>query len=136
MIIIAVLLSKKAIVDEDNVIGFIILILVPTLYLKWFLQNWKTSNRSICQYYDIDPQQLKLMIEKETFYDCVKEKIPSRLYQESQNYHMICGRFIAKKSVLSVNYVTTGGAGGRGASSNYYIFILCNGKRVSLNTRF
>lgn len=136
MISIVVLFSNEVIVWEDDGIGFLILILILALYLRWFGKNWRSSNRSICQYYDINPKLIKQMIEKETFYDCVKEKISSRLYQESQNYHMICGRFIAKKSVLSVNYVTTGGAGGRGASSNYYIFILCNGKKVSVYTRF
>lgn len=79
---------------------------------------------------------MKQLIEKETFHDCNEEKIPSEFYQESSNYYMICGRFIAKKSVLSVNYIRTGSSGGRGAASNVYEFILSNGRRVSLSTPF
>ncbi|WP_455717726.1 hypothetical protein [Anaerosporobacter sp.] len=136
MIVISVLFLNTDIVVEDEGIGFLILILILALYLRWFCKNWRSSNRSICQYYDIDPQQIKQMIEKETFYDCVKEKIPNYLYQESQNYYMMCGKFIAKESVLSVQFGTVGGAGGKGQEANIYKFILCNGTRVSVKTPY
>lgn len=131
-----VLLSNTVIATWKDALAYLVLILVPTLYLRWFWQNWRTPNRSISQYYDIDPKQLTQMIEKEAFHDYSDEKIPSKLYQESQNFYMICGRFIARKSVLSVQTGTTGGYGGKGGSSQTYKLILSNGKKVSLNTPY